>query len=85
MRIENGRIKECHKGLPLLCSSVFSVKGTTQAWAAFWENSPQPKWHDIFALTKFGHMSVEGNIQPFMANLQYVKDILVMPRKGNVK
>jgi len=85
VRIENGRIKECRKGIPLLCSTVFSVKGTTEAWAAFWENPPKPKWHDIFALTKFGHMSVEGNFQPFMANLQYVKDILAVPRKGNEK
>ncbi len=85
VRIENGRIEECRKGLPLLCSTVFSVKGTTAAWAAFWENPPKPKWHDIFALIKFGHMSVEGNVRPFMANLQYVKDILAMPRKGSVK
>jgi len=85
VRIENGRIRECRKGLPLLCSTVFSVKGTTEAWAAFWENPPLPKWHDIFALTKFGHMTIEGNVQPFMANLQYVKDILAMPRRGFAK
>lgn len=85
VRIESGRIKECRRGLPLLCPTVFSVKGETEAWAAFWENPPKPKWHDIFALTKFGHMSVEGNVQPFMANLQYFKDILAMPRKGSLK
>ncbi len=83
--IQEGRIIECRKGLPLLCSTVFSVKGTTEAWSAFWENPPKPKWHDIFALTKFGHMSIEGNVQPFMANLQYFKDILAIPRKGSAK
>jgi hypothetical protein len=85
VRIEEGKIKECQKGLPLLCSTVFAVKGTTKAWAAFWENPPKPKWHDIFALTKFGEMSIEGNLQPFMANLQYMKDVLAAPRKGGVK
>jgi hypothetical protein len=85
VRIQEGRIKECRRGLPLLCSTVFAVKGTTEAWAAFWENPPKPKWHDIFALTKFGHMSVEGNLQPFMANLQYFKDVLAVPRKGEMK
>jgi hypothetical protein len=43
VRIESGRIKECRRGLPLLCSTVFSVKGETEAWAAFWENPPKPK------------------------------------------
>jgi hypothetical protein len=82
VRIQEGKIRECRKGLPLLCSTVFAVKGTTRAWAAFWENPPKPKWHDIFALTKFGEMSIEGNLQPFMANLQYMKDVLAAPRRG---
>ena len=85
VRIQEGGIKECRRGLPLLGSTIFAVKGTTEAWAAFWENPPKPKWHDIFALSKFGHMSIEGNLQPFMANLQYFKDILAAPRKEGVK
>jgi hypothetical protein len=85
VQIESGKIKKCQKGLPLLGSTVFSIKGTTEAWMAFWENPPKPKWHDIFALTKFGHMSLEGNLHPFMANLQYFKDVLAAPRKGSIK
>ena len=83
--IHEGKIKECHRGLPLSRSTVFAVKGTTKAWAAFWENPPKPKWHDIFALMKFGEMSIEGNYHPFMANLQYIKDVLAAPRKGGVR
>ena len=83
VRIQNGKVIECRKGMPILCPTVFSIKGTTQAWSAFWENPPKPRWHDIFALTKAGEMSVEGNLQPFMANLQYIKDVLSRPRKGN--
>ncbi len=82
LRLEEGSIRECRKGLPLLCSWVFAVRGSAQAWAALWQDPPPPGWHDIFALTKRGEMSLEGNLQPFMANLQYFKDILALPRKG---
>jgi len=82
LRIEEGRVRECLKGLPLLCSWVFAVRGSAQGWAALWQDPPPPGWHDIFALTKRGEMTLEGNLQPFMANLQYFKDVLALPRKG---
>ena len=85
LRIEDGRIRECLKGLPLLCSWVFAVRGSAQGWAALWQDPPPPGWHDIFALTKRGEMTLEGNLQPLMANLQYVKDILTLPRKGGAR
>ncbi len=82
LRIEEGRVRECLKGLPLLCSWVFAVRGSAQSWAGLWQDPPPPGWHDIFALTKRGEMTLEGNLQPLMANLQYFKDILALPRKG---
>ena len=82
LRIEQGSIRECLKGLPLLSSWVFAVRGSAQGWAALWQDPPPPGWHDIFALTKRGEMTLEGNLQPLMANLQYLKDILTLPRKG---
>ena len=81
LRIEQGNIRECRKGLPLMCSWVFAVRGSAQAWDALWRDPPPPGWHDIFALTKRGEMSLEGNLQPLMANLQYFKDIVTLPRK----
>jgi hypothetical protein len=82
LRIEEGRVRECLKGLPLLCSWVFAVRGSAEGWAGLWQDPPPPGWHDIFALTKRGEMTLEGNLQPFMANLQYFKDVLALPRKG---
>ena len=32
------------------------------------------------ALSKVGLARIEGNLQPFMANLQYVKDVVAAPR-----
>jgi hypothetical protein len=42
---------------------------------------PEPGWHDLFALVRRGCASVEGDLQPLMANLQYVKDLLALPRR----
>jgi hypothetical protein len=42
---------------------------------------PEAGWHDIFALMKRKEARVEGDLRPFMANLQYIKDLLSAPRR----
>jgi hypothetical protein len=81
LRIEGGNVRECRRGVPLMCSWVFAVRGSAQAWAALWQDLPPPGWHDIFALIKRGEMSLEGNLHPLMANLQYFKDMIASPRE----
>jgi pimeloyl-ACP methyl ester carboxylesterase len=81
VRFEKGRVIECRKGVPLLWSTAFAIKGSAKAWAAFWENPPKPGWHDIFAMHKQKEMSLEGNLYPLMCNLGYMKDVLSLPRK----
>ena len=41
---------------------------------------PAAGWHDLFALSKRGELVMEGDLQPLIANLQYIKDVLAMPR-----
>jgi hypothetical protein len=80
LRIDGGSISECRTELPLLCSWDLAVRGSAQAWTALWQDPPPPGWHDLFALSKRGEMIFEGNLQPFLAHLQYFKDLLVLPR-----
>ncbi|WP_454740828.1 hypothetical protein [Cupriavidus basilensis] len=82
LRIERGAVVECTRSIPLLCSTRFSVRGTAQAWRKLWEPVPEAGWHDLFALTKRGSMQFEGGMQPLLAHLQYVKDLLALPRRG---
>ena len=42
---------------------------------------PEPGWHDLFALTKRGAASIEGDLRPLLQNLQYFKDLLALPRR----
>ena len=48
---------------------------------SFWQPVPDAGWHDIFALMKRKEARVEGDLRPFMANLQYIKDLLAAPRR----
>ena len=85
LRFEQGIIKECKKGLSLMSSWDFAVRGSARAWEALWHDPPKPGWHDLFALTKRGEMTIEGNLHPLMAHLQYFKDMIALPRKGGSK
>jgi hypothetical protein len=83
LTIESGRVRECRGQFAPLTAWDFAVRGSLQAWARLWQHPPPPGWHDLFALSKRGEMRFEGNLQPFMAHLQYFKDVLSLPREGN--
>ena len=75
-----GRIASLERGPFVMRSWRFAVRGPAEAWERFWMPVPPPGWHDLFALSKRGVMVLEGDLQPLMANLQYVKDLLALPR-----
>jgi hypothetical protein len=81
LNVQGGRIVTMERGPFLMRSWRFAVRGTAEAWARLWQPVPAPGWHDLFALTKRGCASIEGDLQPLMANLQYVKDLLTLPRR----
>ena len=81
VRIHEGRVIDCAPHLPLLHPTRLSISGTVVAWHALWEPVPRPGWHDIFALVKRGELRIEGDMQLFHAHLQYLKDLLTLPRK----
>lgn len=80
---------EIHKGamtvhttFPLLCPWDFAIRGSAQAWTAYWAPIPAPGWHDLFALAKRGEMRFEGNLLPLLTHLQFFKDLAALPRGG---
>jgi len=70
---------------PLLGSWEFAIRARPEAWLALWQPIPKPGWHDLFALSKRGEMRFEGRMHPFMANLQYFKDLVTLPRAGALR
>ncbi|MCR6735965.1 MAG: hypothetical protein NVV83_18620 [Afipia sp.] len=82
LSIRGGRIVDMAPAPILMRSWRFAYRATPQAWAAFWEPMPKAGWHDLLSLTKRGEATLEGDIQPFMTNLQYFKDLLALPRSS---
>jgi hypothetical protein len=82
--IRGGRIVDMAAAPILMRSWRFGYRATPQAWTAFWEPMPKAGWHDLLSLTKRGEAVLEGDIQPFMTNLQYFKDMLALPRVSGV-
>ena len=83
--IYQGRIQEITLGSALLRPWCFAISASAQAWTRHWEMYPQPGWHDIFAMTKIGEAKIEGELQPLMANLRYIKEVLAKPRTLTVE
>ena len=65
----------------LMRSWRFSYRASPAAWTEYWKPAPRPGWHDLLPLTKRGEAVLEGDLHPFMANLQYFKDLLALPRQ----
>lgn len=78
--VHRGRIERLERGPFLMRAWRFAVRAPEAAWRRFWEPIPAPGYHDLFAMTKAGHATVEGDLQPLMAHLRYVKDVLAAPR-----
>jgi hypothetical protein len=75
-----GRIASFERGPFVMPTWRFAVRGTIEAWREFWRPVPSPGWQDLFALSKRGVLTLEGDLHPLMSNLQYVKDLLALPR-----
>ncbi|MGA7810112.1 hypothetical protein [Bradyrhizobium sp.] len=83
--IRGGRIVEMIPAPVLMRSWRFAYRASPAAFAAYWEPIPPPGWHDLLALTKRGEAALEGDLYPFMAHLQYFKDLLALPRHSAVR
>jgi hypothetical protein len=80
--VHEGRVTKLERGPFLMRAWTFAVRATEDAWQRFWAPMPAAGWHDLFAMTKGGHATVEGDLRPLMANLRYVKDVLAKPRRS---
>jgi len=81
LSIREGVLASLERGPRLMRSTVFSIRATDEAWTNYWKPIPAPGWHDLFALTKRGAASIDGDLRPLLQNLQYFKDLLALPRR----
>jgi len=81
VKILEGRVASITPGPFVTPNYSFALRAPRDEWETFWTKLPPPGHHDIFALFKRGKLTIEGDLQPFMANLLYIKDVLASPRQ----
>lgn len=81
LSLRDGGVTALERGPRLMRAVTFTVRGTSEAWQNHWSEVPEPGWHDLFALSKRGAVSFDGDLRPFLQNLQYFKDLLALPRR----
>jgi hypothetical protein len=78
--IFEGRIVSVTRGPFVMPSSAFALRASEAEWGKFWSSKPPPGSNDLMALIKRRALKVEGNLQIFMANLRYLKEVLAKLR-----
>ncbi|UCE30404.1 MAG: hypothetical protein JSW68_10025 [Burkholderiales bacterium] len=84
VHIHRGRIESADPGPFVMPQWRFALRADEDAWSRFWQAVPPPGFHDLLALLKFRRLRIEGDQQPFMANLLYFKGLLacLRPQSG---
>lgn len=80
VHVLHGRVEKVEEGPFVMPSWRFAIRAEEASWRRFWQARPAPGDHDLLALVRRGLMTFEGDLQPLMANLLYVKGVLAAPR-----
>jgi pimeloyl-ACP methyl ester carboxylesterase len=80
VRVVEGRIERVERGPFLMRDWRFAIRASEEAWRKFWEPVPEAGYHDVLAMTKAGHATIEGDLLVLMQNLRYVQEALAMSR-----
>ena len=83
--IFEGKVVSVTPGPFVMPSSSFSLRASEQEWEKFWSSRPPPGSNDLMALIKRRVLKAEGNLQVFMANLRYFKEVLAKLRVEGAK
>jgi pimeloyl-ACP methyl ester carboxylesterase len=81
VRVVEGRIERVERGPFLMRAWSFAIRAPAESWRRFWEAVPAPGYHDLFAMSRNGHVRIEGDLVPLMTHLRYIQDVLTSPRE----
>ncbi|MCP5155243.1 MAG: hypothetical protein H6983_13825 [Ectothiorhodospiraceae bacterium] len=73
-----GRVGAVVTGPLRLRSWSFAIRGAESVWREFWSALPAPGFQDIFAMSRYGHARIEGDLGPLLTHLRYVKGLLAL-------
>jgi hypothetical protein len=80
LTFEKGGVIEIKQGPSLKTPWRFALRVDGDALMKFWEAVPQPGYHDIFGLVKYGHGRIDGDILALVKNLRFFKEFMALGR-----
>lgn len=80
--VQRGLIQAVEKGPFVMRPWRFAIRARRECWEKFWQKTPAPGWHDLFALLRRGEVAFEGDQRVLMAHLLYLKLVLAAARKA---
>ena len=83
--IFEGKVMSVLSGPFVMPSSSFALRAPEAEWRKFWSHRPPPGCNDLMALIKRRVLKAEGNLQIFMANLRYFKEVLAKLRPAGAQ
>ena len=84
VEVREGAVVDVAVAPPPMRSWRFAIRAEADAWRRFWQAEPEPGYHDLLAMSRFGSARIEGDLHPLMANLRYVKEVLEAPRRAGI-
>ncbi|KQY07831.1 hypothetical protein ASD37_07505 [Mycobacterium sp. Root135] len=84
IHFRDGRVETVDSTPTVMPVWTFALRAPRAEWDKFFVADPAPGSHDIMALMRRRVLTVEGDLHPFIANLQYFKDVLATLRDREV-
>ena len=73
VHVRAGKIESVEKGPFVMRPWAFAIRAKRECWERFLRKTPQPGWHDLFALLRRGDVKFEGDQRVLWAYLLYIK------------
>lgn len=80
LSVDRGRLAPVLEGARRMRSWRFALRAAPESWQRFWEPVPAVGYNDIFAMSRHGHLAIEGDVGPLLEHLRYLKAVLALPR-----
>lgn len=80
LSFEKGRLVSVTPGPSRKTPWRFALRTDAAALDAFWLDTPEPGFHDVFGLVKLGRARIDGDILVLVKNLRFFKEFLALGR-----
>lgn len=81
LSIERGALLAGELGPWHMRAADLTMRATHKTWQTFWQHQPPPGFHDLMAMSSFGHCRIEGDIDLLRTHLGFIKSLMAAPRQ----